>query len=538
MELETIALPQRNKLMDAYRQDEQFAARFFDYGLAAESYKQRAEELAGRSFQYGEIASVIERFMKPFGISSKAQQHIEELANGAFAVVGGQQAGVLTGPLYSVHKALTVVLLAGEQRAKLKKPVVPVFWIAGEDHDIHEINHTYTADKGQAVKRQFKQAVVLKTTASDTVYDPKEMASFINKIFRSYGETPHTKKLLSQVQNAAAANETYTGFFTALMNELFENYGLLLLDAAYKPLREMESAYFSQMIENAQQVAQSVYRTEQQFDSLGFGKPIESEAHDANLFYVHETGRVLLKRQDGKFINEQSGLSFDEQELHEIAQNEPWLLSNNVVTRPIMQDFVLPVLAFVGGPGEIAYWALLKEAFHLLGIRMPLVVPRLSITLVDRQVQEALKMTGVSLQEVFAGKLPAIQEEWLSKQRDERFDQLLSETKQQLNGQYAEIHEHIKTADPGMLPVLEKNLHFVNSQLAYLQKEKERSLLSRHEVQYNRYDTINEQIFPGGSLQERLYSPYAYMNQFGSGLISELMEQPFVFDGSHQVVYL
>lgn len=538
MELDTIELPKKNKLMEAYRQDPQFNHTFFDYEVTAAGYEERAQELMQRTFQREELASVIESYMQPYGISELAAQHIKELSSDALAVIGGQQAGVLTGPLYSVHKAISVILLAREQRHILGKPVVPVFWIAGEDHDINEINHTYIAQDGKAVKRQFKQPSVLKTMASDTVYDQKEMNAYIKKIFKGYGETTYTNKLLKNVLKTADEQQTYTGFFTALMNQLFTDHGLLFLDAAYKPLRQLESAYFSQMIENAADMAGSIYSTEQNLNSLGYDKPIESEEQDANLFYVHETGRVLLKRNGEMFVNEQIGLSFSQQEMHELAKNEPWLLSNNVATRPLMQDLVFPVLAFVGGPGEIAYWSLLKESFHTLGIRMPVVVPRLSITLISRQVQEALKLTNLSIHQVLDHQLPQLETQWLDAQRDDKFDSLIDESRQQLEAQFEKMQAHLKEQDPGLLQVLDKNLQFHEKQFSYLEKMKEQSLLRKHQVQYRRYQILSEQLYPEGSLQERLYSPYFFMNQFGEGFIDELLRQPYCFDGTHQLVYL
>ncbi|PIC75124.1 bacillithiol biosynthesis cysteine-adding enzyme BshC [Sporosarcina sp. P26b] len=538
MYLDTMELPKKNKLMEAYRHDPQFFHTFFDYEVTQAGYENRAEELQGRSFQREQLALAIEHYMEPFGISDLAAQHIQELSNDALVVIGGQQAGILTGPLYSVHKAISVILLAKEQRKALKKPVIPVFWIAGEDHDINEINHTYTAKAGKAAKRQFKQPTILKTMASDTPYDQKEMAAFIRKVFKSYGETTYTRGLLDHVLQTVKQQQTFTGFFTSLMNDLFTKHGLLFMDAAYKPLRQLESPYFSQMIESSEAMARSIYTTEQQLQSHGYSKPIESEESDANIFYVHDTGRILLRRKDGKFVNEQSGISFTEQKMYELAKNEPWLLSNNVATRPIMQDLVFPVLAFVGGPGEIAYWSLLKDAFHIMGIHMPVIVPRLSITLVNRQVQEALELTDITMAQVMDYQLPEHQEQWLEQQRDEPFDRLLDETKSQLEAQYEKLHTHLETTDPSLLQLLQKNLQFHKSQFDYLQKKKEQSILVKHHVQYERYHVISEQLFPEGSLQERLYSPYFYMNQFGEDLIDELLKQSYTFDGSHQLVYL
>lgn len=391
MELEVLALQGTNKVMQAYKEDKEFLHTFFDYGNEGSSYPARVAELAGRSFERRQLAEIIRVFMEPFGISANADKHIKELAENAVAVVGGQQAGVLTGPLYSVHKAITVILLAKKQRASLGIPVVPVFWVAGEDHDLNEINHTYTELNGRAVKQQYAEKFVLKLMASDAAYDREQMASFVKDIFGKFGETAYTKDLLDGVLEAVQQEKTFTQFFVRLMNGLFQEEGLLFIDSAFKPLRRLETDYFIQLIEESEQLAEKITSKEELFATQGFGSPIGAEMNAANLFYVHETGRVLLSRKDGYFVNDSSGLRFTTVEMLEIAKEQPWLLSNNVATRPIMQDLVFPVLAFVGGPGEIAYWAVLKEAFHHLGLKMPIIVPRISITLVTPQVKQALE---------------------------------------------------------------------------------------------------------------------------------------------------
>ena len=130
----------------------------------------------------------------------------------------------------------------------------------------------------------------------------------------------------------------------------------------------------------------------------------------------------FLSRKDGYFVNDSSGIRFSKAEMLRIAKEEPWLLSNNVATRPLMQDMVFPVLAFVGGPGEIAYWAVLKEAFHHLDMKMPIIVPRMSMTLVTPQVKHALDEKSFTVEDVMSGAVFTAREQFVSGLHDERFD--------------------------------------------------------------------------------------------------------------------
>ncbi|MFS0688189.1 bacillithiol biosynthesis cysteine-adding enzyme BshC [Sporosarcina sp. 179-K 8C2 HS] len=535
MEIETIVLGSGNKVMQAYNHDEQFIHNFFDYRNESQSYPERLKELSGRLFLREELSSVIRSFMEPFGISSKASAHLEELSENGVVVIGGQQAGIMTGPLYSVHKAITVILLAEQKREELGVPVIPVFWVAGEDHDLNEINHVYTEAFGGTTKHKYPEKFILKLMASDATYSHKEMTVFIEGIFRQFGETEYTRALMEDVLTAVEMEKTFTGFFVRLMNGLFHEQGLLFIDSAYKPLREIEKSHFAHFISESDELAKLIVEKEKQFSEWGFGKPIEAEKEAAHLFYVHETGRVLLSKKDGAFVNESIGIRFTLDEMLRIANEEPWLLSNNVATRPIMQDLVFPVLAFVGGPGEIAYWALLKEAFRLFGIQMPIIVPRVSMTLVSKRAKVAMESTSLALEDVLSGKVHEVRERFIDSLQNERFENLLAETEMLLKGKYEELAEE---SSASMRQLLDKNLKFHEKQLGYIRKKAEEELLIQHETALRKYSILENELLPEGSLQERIFTPYLFMNQYGPQLVQDLIRQPIKMDGTHKVVYL
>lgn len=535
MEIETIVLSNGNKVMQAYNHDEQFIHNYFDYRNESQSYTERLTELSGRQFFRRELSSVIRSFMEPFGISEKASAHIEELSDNGVVVVGGQQAGIMTGPLYSIHKAITVILLAEEKRKALGIPVIPVFWVAGEDHDLNEINHVYTEGFEGTMKHKYPEKFILKLMASDATYSRKEMKAFIEGVFRQFGETQHTRVLMEEVLTAVKMEETFTGFFVRLMNGIFHEQGLLFIDSAYKPLREIEKSHFVRFISKSEELASLIVEKEEKFSQQGLGRPIEAEKEAAHLFYVHETGRVLLTKKDGAFVNDSTGLRFTREEMLNIAKEEPWLLSNNVVTRPIMQDLVFPVLAFVGGPGEIAYWALLKEAFHLFEIKMPIIVPRVSMTLVSKRAKQAMELTSLTLEDVFSGKIQEVREQYIDSLQNERFEKLLADTELQLKRKYEELAEE---SSASMRQLLEKNFKFHEKQLDYIRNKAEEELLIKHETTLRKYSTIENELLPEGSLQERIFTPYFFMNQYGNGLVQDLLCQPIKMDGTHQIIFL
>lgn len=539
MILKKMNTPVSNEVLHAYGQNKDFLHKYFDYPNVENAYQERVKELATRDFKRAELVEVIRAFMAPFGISSASEKHLQELVEqDAVTVVGGQQAGVLTGPLYSVHKAITVIVKAKEQREKLGVPVIPVFWIAGEDHDLHEINHVHAAVNGQVTKMQMKDQFVLKLMASTATFDRDAMTAFIRDIFEKMGETAYTEELLADVLSAVERENTFTGFFMRLMNGLFAAEGLLFIDAAFEPLRKLESDYFCQLIEASAQIAEVVVEKEAALQEDGFGLPIGAEADAAHLFYVHETGRVLLTRKEDRFVNENAGCSFTEQELLEIARIEPEKLSNNVVTRPIMQDLVLPVLAFVGGAGELRYWAILQEAFHHIGIKMPIFVPRMSMTLVSRTTEKRLLETSLSVQDVMDGKAADAKLRAAEALRNDHFVEAIDGLKEKLTADYEQLKEWFEEGDQVMNRLLEQNLAYQTKQFNYLKDKYEDGIYVKHDVVLRKYDQLETALHPNHTLQERVDHPYVYLNAYGPSLIKDLLALPFDEDGAHYLVYL
>jgi uncharacterized protein YllA (UPF0747 family) len=200
-----------------------------------------------------------------------------------------------------------------------------------------------------------------------------------------------------------------------------------------------------------------------------------------------------------------------------------------------MQDLVFPVLAFVGGAGEIAYWALLKEAFHHCEIRMPILVPRVSMTIVSKRAKQAMESTALTLEDVFSGKILEVREQFIDSLQNERFEHLLIEAEMQLKAKYEELAEGSSMA---MRKLIEKNLKFHVKQLGYLKKKAEEELLIQHEKALRKYSILENELLPEGSLQERIYTPYFFMNEYGTELVQDLLRQPIKMDGSHQIIYL
>lgn len=533
MKLEQVELKATNPLLASYMANGDLAS-FFHYNQTQEAFEQRLQDLEKHPVRRAQLVNVIRQFMAPYGLSEQDKKHLAELEQNAVTVVGGQQAGLLTGPLYSVHKAITVIVLAKQQRERLGIPVVPVFWIAGEDHDIDEINHTFT---NTLVKTTYGENTKVKKQASYTEIDERQLTEWVTDVFKTFGETAYTSALLDDVLVEVRKSTNFTDFFVRLMHGLFKEHGLLMVDAAAPALREYETPYFEQLIDHSERIAEVVTAREAHLVELGYPMPIGATEDAANLFYTEDGARYLLVRKDGKFVNLSANVQLTAEQLKEAVRTN-LCLSNNVVTRPMMQDCVFPVLSFVGGPGELAYWSTLKEGFEVLGMKVPVFTPRLNITFITSHVQALLDDLQISAKDVLEGKVETLRQAFKEKVYDREAKQTIESTKRLLDQQYATLHEHLIQNDLHLNAIVDKNVTFHKAQLDFMLRKIEQEVLLKHDVAMRRFDDIEHEVLPLGAFQERTFTPYPFLNTYGPDLIENLLTLDYTIDGRHHIVYL
>ncbi|GKU82372.1 bacillithiol biosynthesis cysteine-adding enzyme BshC [Niallia sp. NCCP-28] len=544
MEMLNLSLQSGNSFVTNYLSQTKGIMDFFHYSFSDDaSYKERVKELQSRQFMRNEVADYIEKYMEKFSQSKSVQESISKLRKKDSAVViGGQQAGMLTGPLYSIHKVISIILLAEQKEKELGIPVVPVFWVAGEDHDYLEINHIYTPGKEKMKKTVYPEKVLEKKMASDILLDKKICKSWIEEVVESFGETEYSKPLLQLLKEAVDKSDTVVDLFSYLTMSLFQEYGLLLVDSGDKNIRLLEKEIFLQQINLFQGIAASVKEQQHIVENSGYSLVIEMSENPVNLFYYDETiqERVLLQydAKEQLFIGKNSSIQFTVSQLKEIASEFPNKLSNNVVTRPMTQDLLFPTLAFIGGPGEIAYWAELKKAFEHLGIKMPPIVPRLNLTFLERGVEADIKELNLDLLDVLTHGTSEKCSEFLQSVSNEKVECLVKDIKEYIQQNYRKLEEEISKEEKGLLPLLAKNESFLISQLEFFEGKVESSVKIKHEVIVNKFNRIERNLKPEGSLQERIWNITYFLNKYGLDFLDNIMELPMEFDGKHKLIKL
>src|SRR5690606_32212934 len=458
MKFESMVIPAMNDFASLYIEQKEPVRGFFHYDITENTvFEKRYQDVMNRKYNRADLAECIKAYMLKFPQSEQTKNSLKKLQlHNSSVVIGGQQAGLLTGPLYTIHKVISIIKLAEQQEKKLGAPVIPVFWIAGEDHDVLEVNHVYV-EAGQSMKKMSYQEVNVneKRMTSDISFNKDEMKKWIDSIFMHFGERKYTKELLSFIDEVLQSSHTITDLFSCIIMELFKDYGLLIMDAADPNIRKLEQSYFEQLINENTQITNAVLQQQERITGHDFKKAIEIDKDCANIFYYKNNERLLLNYDplEDMFVEKKGNFQIERRVLLEELNSSPDKFSNNVVTRPVMQEFVFPSLAFIAGPGEIAYWGELKQVFEHLGIQMPPIIPRLNMTFVEAVVERDVNELELDLNNVLKNGVNSSLQVFLDSERDQELISKLDEIASYLKAEYNDIFSRLEESDRGLLPL-------------------------------------------------------------------------------------
>ncbi|PYI54589.1 bacillithiol biosynthesis cysteine-adding enzyme BshC [Paenibacillus flagellatus] len=469
---------------------------------------------------------------------ANATAHIEALRDRRTLVVaGGQQAGLFTGPLLVLYKAITILVEARQASERLGRTVVPVFWIAGEDHDTDEVNHTYVLTDSLAVQKiKLNAAPDVKTSVSRWSVPREAWDDALDQLERSLMNTEFKAGLMERLRAIAAESDTLSDQFARTLAWLFGEYGLVFVDSDDASLRKLESGMFRPIVARQSELSAALLEAKERLAEAGYAAQVELAPEQAHLFAYERGERLLLHRSGDTFADRKGNVSFTAGELAELAEREPERLSNNVMTRPLMQDYLFPVLSAVLGPSEIAYWGLLRGAFALFGMRMPIVVPRYEFTLLEGTVQKQMGKFGLGFDDVVS-RLDEKQDEWLKAQGSLQVEELFAETKAKFAALYDPVVETVSGINPGLRKLSETNRQKIVEQIEFLQTKTADAFRTQHDSALRQWERIRLSVLPLGKPQERVYNPFQYTVKYGDGWLRELIDVPLSRDGCHRIVY-
>lgn len=544
MIVEPYCLKNGQQLASDYRQDYAAVQELYVYNpWEAESGTARAAWLDQhnplRADRNGLVDALL-AFNRKAGNAQEALDRIAQLRDPqSLVVVGGQQAGLFTGELLVVYKAVTILHAAKAAEEQLGRPVIPVFWIAGEDHDWDEVNHVTLLNVQQELTR-----ITLNRTDADeqrtsvSRIPVRDWETVISQLDATLLDTEFKADIMERLKQFADQSGTLTDFFAQMIAWLFGSQGLVLLDSDDPALRKLEGPMFERLVTERDTLTSAYLQAKAKVEQLGYAAQAEVSEQGINLFVYNTNGeRTLLYRsENGEFTDRKGNWRFREEELLERATHHPEELSNNVLTRPLMQEYLLPVLHTVLGPGELSYWGLLKPAFAALGMQMPILLPRKSYTLIEGTVAKHMRKYELSFDDVLH-RFTQAKENWLREQDHLGLEALFNDTKEKFRQLYEPVVQSVSTVNPGMAKLANVNMMKILEQMEFLEARSTDAYRSQFDAAVRQWDRIALSLAPQGKLQERTYSVLAYLGKYGDHWLQELLAIPSADWGSHQLVY-
>lgn len=484
---------------------------FYNYHFSKQDF---SEYLTKNTFDYlnrGVLVQSLNHQSKLVSnTSSLSLSNIQLLANkNTYTVTTGHQLCLFTGPLYFIYKIVSTINLCKSLKSNFPdKNFVPVYWMASEDHDFEEINHANVFGKKVVWNSEQKGSVGEFSTAG--------LQDVITELKTILGESDKANELLSVFESAYLKHHNLADATRYLVNELFGEHGIVILDGNDTELKHLFKEEFKKDIfDNTSYKLVSETITDLQKNYSAQVTPRE-----INIFYKEKGLRERIEKQGDRFVVLNTEISFSKEELETIIQTSPEKLSPNVVLRPLYQQKILPNIAYVGGPGELAYWLEYKTMFDAYKIHLPILMPRNFVMLLDKGTQNKLQKLNLSIDDVFRDG------EELVKQfiKTQHNDINLEEAKKQLAEIFATITSTVTAIDKTLVGSTEAEKQKAINGVTAIEQKINRALKQKSETDVNQIWSIKEKLFPKSTPQERYDNFSMYYTKYGKEFINSVLE--------------
>jgi len=486
------------------------------------------------------VCDALAAMNRGWGAGEETLKNIELLRDSdCIAVVSGQQAGLFTGPLYTVYKALSAVKLAGCLQQRNTK-AVPVFWIAAEDHDFAEVA------KAELIGRdcQLKSVAVSESLHREGqpvghVKLDESIGTVIDELFELLPASEFAADMKALVKSAWQPGRGYVDSFATMMTALLGRYGLIFLDPLDPELKKLAAPLYSEAARRAPEIASALEQRSAELERAGYHAQVLATANSFPLFLHDEDGRrhAVVRVENGKYKTKASEQEYSAEDLAKLAQEKPERFSPNVTLRAVVQDYLLPTIAYYGGAAEIAYFAQTAEVYRVLERPATPILPRSSLTMIERHTGRVLERYDLTLADFFEGLEPVIKrvvEEHLAADSAKLF----ADAEQNMNHELDRLRQELQSIDPTLASALETGRKKINYQLDGLKQRFIRAQMTRDEAAHRQLQRAFDQLYPNKDLQERHINITSLLARHGTYVIEWIFNAINLGSNEHQIVYL
>jgi bacillithiol biosynthesis cysteine-adding enzyme BshC len=439
---------------------------------------------------------------------------------GALVVTTGQQPGLFTGPSYAVTKALSARALAQELERRWQRPVVPIYWVPGDDHDLHEVaGVSWLNSEGGLV------TATLPPRAADAPLTPlwrqplgEAVLPLLDAFEQSFSTVPISRSAVAWLRRHYRPDATVAGAYGSALAELLAPFGILCLDSTHQAVKRAAAPVLLRALEQAASLDRAVTTRAALLAREGrdAGVPVGDGA--SLVFLEGPLGRDRLVLDGRGFQARRGRTPLTLAELHRVAQAEPTRLSGNVLLRPVLESALLPTVAYIAGPGELRYLELTPPVYETLEITRQPPVPRWSGLLIEPRVTRVLQKYGTTVAELLA-EGSALEARIARQAFPEGTEAAFAALRDAIERSY----EPVIRAAAGVDPTLERPAASARAQalhgLAELEKKLAQHARKRESIELAQVARARASVRPEGRPQERVLSMAGFLARHGPELL-------------------
>ncbi len=503
------------------------------------SYVSVARGLDYSPAQRADIVRVLSRQNEAFGAGDLTHSNLRRLGEpGTLAVVTGQQVGFLSGPAFTLYKALTAVRLA-QELSEQGLPSVPVFWLATEDHDLEEVAATAVLDDDYNLVqlhdpgvRPAPQCSVGYVKLSGAITDALDALE--SKL--PAGET--RDRLLTDLREAYQPGATWGHAFAKFMARIFSRWGVILLDALDPEIHHLAAPLYTKAVVEAQELNAGLLERSHALVAAGYHAQVHVGPDSSLLFMAEEGNRLPLRLADGgNRFKLDEGDPFSAGEARRRTEARPGDITPNALFRPVVQDCLLPTVAYVAGPAELAYHAQSAVLYPRFERPQPVIFPRASFTLVDPRTERLLRKYDLKVDDVWQDG-DALRQKIAATGFSEGWQERLDQSERDIKMVMDRLQQDIQLIDPTLLDSLKDARERTFHQFDRLKGKVTRAAFAKSEILGRHEKALTSFLMPGGELQERGVSGIYFLGRAGYGLLEQLLASIPLELARHQIVPL
>ena len=484
-----------------------------------------------------QVASILLRQNRGWGASEQTLANLTKFENGALAAVTGQQVGLFGGPLFTIFKVLSAVKLAEEADAK-GIPCVPIFWMATEDHDLVEINHAWMLGPQSELRSIATQTRGVEGAPVGGIRFGDEILPAVEQAATVLGES-ETSEWLGE---AYRPGETFGSAFAKFYSRVFGELGVILLDPSDPELHAIARPVYARAIQNAKELNDGLLRRGKELIAAGYHEQVKVTPSSTTLFAIRNEVRTAIHhvRSAGGSVAEETfdvgGTRISQAALLDQIAARPEEFNPNALLRPVVQDFLLPTLAIVGGPAEVAYFAQSAILYEkLLGWVTP-ILPRFSATIVHAKQAGLMTRYGLQLTDLFAGPgavRQTIGDRTLPPEIHAEFDA----AQQAFENSLSKVRGSLERLDSTLIDAADRAGRKIRYQLRRLRERAARAELRRSEILSRHATWLSNSLYPERVQQERELAAATFLARHGTDFPIRVMENVNPDCVDHQILF-